>query len=1142
MAPARVSKRPRAYTDDYESVNGSTAHQQRGKRPRQSPANDSDEDDVSEAPSRRSENDDEADDDGFNDPATLQRATQMVEKQLRDQGAMQNLPAECGIIEEIQCTNFMCHERLTITLGPLINFIIGHNGSGKSAVLTALTLCLGGKTTATNRGQNLKAFIKEGRDQCTLSVKIKNEGSAAFRPDLYGSSIIVERMFSKSSSGFKVKAANGKVVSIKKADVEDITDAFAFQIDNPMNILTQDMARQFLNDSTPKDKYRFFLKGTQLETLNTDYNVIEEGLEVLESKMETLKSDQKVLRKKMEAAVTQARKAANLEKMRSQERECQNQMAWAQVEAMEEALRVIDLEIERVDREISKRRSDAEAHSALYEEVDSAFSEAEQSIERRRADQEPIQSELAEHKELLKGVTGQLGQVIATERKLQSKISLGRRQTKMYQDQIEVARQKQAEADNGQHAQKEQELQNAKVEHDRVRAELTKHNEGLQGVQRAVAKAINDQNDAKLERQSKREEINRTQTNIRGLEGGQRTWMDGYSSLRNLSRLLNAIERESGFRERPIGPMGRYVKLLKPEWSSILERQAGKLLNGFVVTSKADQDRLSELMKRCDCDVQVYIGDHRHTNTSSNEPDPALETWLKVLQFDNDIVRNQMIIHQGIDQVVLFEDRSKGENFMYSDGVHLRNVRMGFMMVDKGQKKGSSITYNAKTGSRSQGPINEWVGPRRMQADKGPQLRAEKTSLERLQRELLSLPDERTFQENLNNCKRDLQEHTWQKQRLTSRIERAQEAVQKIESEISTTMAPDAGLIEQLEESLKDVKEETAFEEGQYQDTSNEKEKLNNERQEHESRIKQVERRVEQLTIELDKARAKADKLRSRRETALREKNAALDRIARAEENKAVWQDKHDEQQNHIEELLVQAERVCPRVDVPRGQTYESLERRLATLVQRREEAEAALGGSEVELYEAANIAKREHQELLVILKHNKDTQDALAQSITTRRRRWERFRAEISTRAKITFTYLLSERQFRGTLSVNHHTRFLDINVQPDITIASGAGRQTKTLSGGEKSFSTICLLLALWDAMGSPIRCLDEFDVFMDSVNRDITMKMIIDAARRAVGRQYIFITPQAMSQVEMASDVKIIRMRDPERGQTALNVQRG
>jgi chromosome segregation ATPase len=45
-----------------------------------------------------------------------------------------------------------------------MNFIIGHNGSGKSAVLTALTLCLGGKATATNRGSSMKSFIKEGEE------------------------------------------------------------------------------------------------------------------------------------------------------------------------------------------------------------------------------------------------------------------------------------------------------------------------------------------------------------------------------------------------------------------------------------------------------------------------------------------------------------------------------------------------------------------------------------------------------------------------------------------------------------------------------------------------------------------------------------------------------------------------------------------------------------------------------------------------------------------------------------------------------------------------------------------------------------------------------------------------------------------
>ena len=100
-----------------------------------------------------------------------EQATQFVSQQ-RDKNILDNEAAENGIIESVTCTNFMCHGFLEIPLGPLINFIIGHNGSGKSAILTALTVCLGGKAAATNRGGSLKSFIKEGEEYEVLLMVV----------------------------------------------------------------------------------------------------------------------------------------------------------------------------------------------------------------------------------------------------------------------------------------------------------------------------------------------------------------------------------------------------------------------------------------------------------------------------------------------------------------------------------------------------------------------------------------------------------------------------------------------------------------------------------------------------------------------------------------------------------------------------------------------------------------------------------------------------------------------------------------------------------------------------------------------------------------------------------------------------------
>jgi structural maintenance of chromosomes protein 6 len=89
---------------------------------------------------------------------------------------------------------------------------------------------------------------------------------------------------------------------------------------------------------------------------------------------------------------------------------------------------------------------------------------------------------------------------------------------------------------------------------------------------------------------------------------------------------------------------------------------------------------------------------------------------------------------------------------------------------------------------------------------------------------------------------------------------------------------------------------------------------------------------------------------------------------------------------------------------------------------------------------------------------------------------------------------------------------------------------------SGGERSFTTISLLLALGESLETPFRVLDEFDVFMDTQARRLTIQTLIHIAKQMEHRQFIFITPQDLSSVNPDDKVKIFKLMAPERNQQA------
>ena len=98
-------------------------------------------------------------------------------------------PGEAGIIHEVYVKNFMCHRKLSLKLCRNVNFIHGQNGSGKSAILRAIQVCLGAGAHMMHRARNLKDLVrKEAGADCSAMCCIERTAHAPHLQTAYGCS------------------------------------------------------------------------------------------------------------------------------------------------------------------------------------------------------------------------------------------------------------------------------------------------------------------------------------------------------------------------------------------------------------------------------------------------------------------------------------------------------------------------------------------------------------------------------------------------------------------------------------------------------------------------------------------------------------------------------------------------------------------------------------------------------------------------------------------------------------------------------------------------------------------------------------------------------------------------------------------
>ncbi|KAL7678285.1 hypothetical protein ACOME3_004515 [Neoechinorhynchus agilis] len=85
-----------------------------------------------------------------------------------------------GAIVRLSVMNFMSFSKFVWIPDSKFNVVLGHNGAGKSSLMCAICLVMGGHPSLSGRSGNIKRFVKSGCTSCSIEVELhraNNDGS-----------------------------------------------------------------------------------------------------------------------------------------------------------------------------------------------------------------------------------------------------------------------------------------------------------------------------------------------------------------------------------------------------------------------------------------------------------------------------------------------------------------------------------------------------------------------------------------------------------------------------------------------------------------------------------------------------------------------------------------------------------------------------------------------------------------------------------------------------------------------------------------------------------------------------------------------------------------------------------------------------
>lgn len=109
------------------------------------------------------------------------------------------------------------YNKVIINPGRNLNLIIGPNGTGKSTIVCAIVLGLGGKPNVIGRALHVKDYVKNGCNDAKIEITLK-ESHSKF--------VTITRIFDKKGKSFWL--INGQ--STSSTAIQELTNSFNIQV------------------------------------------------------------------------------------------------------------------------------------------------------------------------------------------------------------------------------------------------------------------------------------------------------------------------------------------------------------------------------------------------------------------------------------------------------------------------------------------------------------------------------------------------------------------------------------------------------------------------------------------------------------------------------------------------------------------------------------------------------------------------------------------------------------------------------------------------------------------------------------------------------------------------------------------------